>query len=76
LTIETIFAFCESHTGFWEYMPIERELPYLPRQWLINVAYTIIGAPFKKWVHQQIDIRNEKIRKVRHVEVKMSSEIA
>ena len=41
-------------------MPIEKELPKLPKQWICNVAYSIIGEPFRQWVLDQVEVRNAK----------------
>ena len=41
-------------------MPIEKELPKLPKQWICNVAYSLIGDPFRDWVMQQVEARNQK----------------
>jgi hypothetical protein len=35
----------------------------VPRQWLINVTYTILGTPFKAWVQGEIENRNEELAK-------------
>ena len=32
--------------NFRLYMPIVKEIPKLPKQFIINVAYSIIGTPF------------------------------
>jgi hypothetical protein len=42
-------------------MPIEKELHYLPRWWVCNIAFTVIGPPFKDWVDKMIKKRNEDI---------------
>ena len=36
------------------YLPDEKELHLLPRQWLANVIYTRIGEPFKAWVDYHV----------------------
>ncbi len=38
----------------WEYLPDERDLHRLPRQWVISVIFTVVGAPFEEWVSEQI----------------------
>ena len=43
-------------------LPIEpREVEKLPRAYLANVIYTIVGKPFRDWVDGAIKTRNEKI---------------
>jgi hypothetical protein len=41
-------------------MPIEKELSKLPKQWICNVAYSLIGDPFRDWVMHQVEARNQK----------------
>lgn len=30
----------------------------VPRQWVINIAYSVIGEPFNAWVKDEIATRN------------------
>ena len=48
----------------------------VPRQWLINVTYTILGAPFKGWVQSEIENRNEELAKKQNLLIDMDPEIA
>ena len=43
-------------------LPIEqREIEKLPRAYIANVIYTVVGQPFKEWVDGVIAMRNDKI---------------
>ena len=46
LAIKDIFANIANKDNFRWYMPVIRELNRLPKQWIINVAFTVIGEPF------------------------------
>ena len=46
-----------------DYLPDDRDMHKVPRQWLINVTYTLIGEPFSSWVKKEIAIRNEELAK-------------
>jgi hypothetical protein len=35
----------------------------LPKQWCINVAYSVVGDQFAGWVKAQIDERNARVTK-------------
>ena len=48
----------------------------VPRQWLINVAYTVIGEPFSTWVKDEISSRNEELAKKKKLLIDMDPEIA
>ena len=41
-------------------MPIEKELSKLPKQWICNIAFSLIGEPFRDWVMNQVEARNQK----------------
>ena len=55
-----ILDWCGDHPIVLEYLPDEREIRKIPKQWLINLVYSLVGNDFKAWVRQQIDARNEK----------------
>ena len=42
-------------------MPCVKELPKLPKQWISNVAYTVIGEDFASWVMEVVEYRNQKL---------------
>ena len=48
----------------------------MPRHYICNVIYTIIGDEFQKWANQRIDNRNEKVVKEKDMEINMDPEIA
>ena len=58
------------------YLPEDRDIHKLPRQWLLNVAYTIIGEPFNAWVQDEIVSRNIELAKKQNLMIKMDPEIA
>ena len=48
----------------------------VPRQWLINVAYTVIGEPFNAWIKDEIANRNEELARKQNLLIDMDPEIA
>ena len=50
LTIKTILEFGMRVESVSQYMPEDRDVPKLPRQWIINVIYSIIGDELREWV--------------------------
>ena len=62
--------------GLMEYLPDERELHLLPRQWLANVCYTVCGQSFKDWVTILINARHEKFKHKNNLMIEMDPEIA
>ena len=39
----------------------DKEILKLPKQFLVNVIYTIVGDGFADWIKDRIVARNEKI---------------
>jgi len=58
------------------YLPDEKELHLLPRQWLANVIYTKLGERFKEWVSHHVKERHEKYVVKRNMLIDMDPEIA
>jgi hypothetical protein len=61
LSIERILEKAGDWPDVWQYLPDERDMHRLPRQWLINVIYTVVGKPFQDWVDERIEQRNSKV---------------
>ena len=58
------------------YLPDKRELVKLPKQYLVNVCFKVIGPNFEIWMRQIIDERNQKIKEKQNLMISMDSEIA
>ena len=54
-----------------EYLPEDRDMHKVPRQWLINVAYAVIGESFSQWVRKEIAARNEELAKKQNLLIDM-----
>ena len=54
----------------------EKEWDKLPRQYLANVIYTIVGRAFQIWVDKKIEQRNEKVVKEHNMMIELDPEIA
>ena len=64
------------HPECHRYFPIAKELLKLPRQWIINVAVTVVGEPFRAWVKEQISARNIKVATEKDLNISLDPEIA
>ena len=61
LTIETILDFAKNYPKAMKALPKdEKEREKLPRQYLANVVYTIVGQPFYAWVEQGVQARKRQ----------------
>ena len=58
------------------FLPEDRDMHKVPRQWLINVAYTILGDPLRDWVKEEIVNRNEELAQKQNLLIEMDPEIA
>ena len=60
-----------------ERLPVEeKEWNLLPRQYLANLIYTVVGQPFQDWVDVKIQERNEKVVKEQNMLIELDPEIA
>ena len=57
-------------------MPEERDLPKLPRSWLANLIYTVVGDEFREWVAEKIRERNDKIASKNDLMIELDPAIA
>ena len=58
LTIEKIAEFVAPYHTIHHYLPDEKEIPKVPKQWLANVCNSVLKDVFKQWVRDQVDDRN------------------
>jgi len=61
LTVAKIVEFCKENEEVMSFLPDMKEIKTLPKDFLMNLLYTINGNPFKEWVRTHCNIRNEKI---------------
>ena len=76
LTTDLIMEFLQKYPEVFQYLPDEVELPKLPKQYLINVAYAIVQDDFSKWVKGQIEARNKKVAVEKNLLIEMDPEVA
>ena len=76
LSIKDIQAFASAYPQLARYFPIEKEMEKLPRQYIANLIYTVVGKPFAKWVEAQMRKRNEKLKADQDMMIDMDPEIA
>ena len=77
LTIEKMLRFADAWPKVAEHLPLEpREVEKLPRAYIANVIYTIVGKPFAEWVEAGISARNAKVQEKYDMMVDLDPEIA
>ena len=61
LTIEKILEAGIQYPMVKRYLPDDRDVGRLPRQWIVNLIYTLVGEDFKRWIGEKIRNRNDKL---------------
>ncbi len=59
-----------------DYLPDQRDMHRLPRQYIVNVVHTVIGQPIKDLVKASIKARNDQVAENRHLMIELDPEIA
>ena len=59
-----------------KHMPDEKEIPKLPKQWIINLASTTVGEQFDQWIIQKIFDRNQKLAEDNNLLISVDPEVA
>ena len=59
-----------------QWLPDLAEIPRLPKEFLANISYTVVGKQFSDWVKQQIEARNEKITIEKQLNIDLDPELA
>ena len=76
LSISAILTEFGDCAELWPYFPDKKEVAKLPRQWIVNVLYSVIGEPFSDFVRQQITDRNQKMQTDHNLNIELDPEIA
>jgi len=59
LSIEKMLEFAKGIDAVMKALPdLKREILRLPREYIANVIYTLVGEKFKEWVTARIEARN------------------
>ena len=79
LRIEDLLGFAAecNHGAALKYLPRDQlDIDRLPRQYVINVIYTLCGEDFEKWISKTIESRNDQLLKQRDLLIEMDPAIA
>ena len=57
------------------YFPAAQDIRKLPRQWVINVTYTLVGKPFADWVQAHMEARNQQLVEKHDMAIIMDPEV-
>lgn len=77
LTLFDLLSFAQNYPVVMTALPIEeKEVLKLPRSYIGNVIYTLVGQPFTDWVDGRVTARNEKLADERDMMIEMDPAIA
>ena len=65
-SVRAILEQAAHYPAIEQHLPDAKEHPQLPRQWVINICFTIGGDDFGRWAQRQQDNRNNKSRVAEH----------
>ena len=74
-SIKAILQQAANYPEVEQYLPDAKEHPQLPRQWLINVIFTIGGEDFGRWSQRMQDDRNNKMASDNNLLIDIDPEI-
>ncbi len=74
--MEDVLQFIGQYHVVLSYLPDERDIPKLPRQWIVNIGYSIIGDEFAAWVKAKVEERNKKLIEERELSIQLDPDIA
>ena len=64
LSIENMLEFAKGYPEALRALPmVQREINRMPREYIANVIFIIVGKPFQVWMNQRINERHEKVAK-------------
>ncbi len=76
LTVERMLFHVKDVVQVMKAFPIEqREIDKMPRYYICNVIYTLVGDKFKKWVEKKIQERTDKIMEEQDMAIDMDPEV-
>ena len=75
--MKEILTYLEDYPVVWDYLPETlTECKTVPRQWLINICFSILGDQFALWIHNQIVARNNRVATKGNMFIEMDAEVA
>ena len=58
-----------------QYFPDHRDRGYLNKQWVCDIAATVVGEPFETWVFNRVQERNNGVRVKESTDVMMDQAV-
>ena len=71
MTANDIETEARKHKNVSDFLPENRDMHKCPKQFLINIAYTVAGKPIAEFVNKGIVRRNEELAKKQNLLIDM-----
>jgi hypothetical protein len=75
LTIAIIMEKIQRTPEVLAYLPCMKEIEKLPKAWLCNTIYSVVGKDFLEWVEDCISKRNEKVTVAKDIMINVAPDI-
>ena len=75
LSIEHILERGREHRELDKYLPEDRDMERLPRQFIATIVRGLLTDKFDSWVETVIEERNEHVKSKRKLEIELCPEI-
>ena len=76
LSVEKILEFIADLPDIADFLPDDQDLVKTPKQWIVNVCAAVVGEPFKRWVGEQVEERNDHMAEKRSMMIAMDPVMA
>jgi hypothetical protein len=76
LSLDDVIEFASDFDLVKDYFPVGREMRKMPRQYICNMVYTILGEQFMKWVKNRVAARNSKVAVTNNLNVTLDPHVA
>ncbi len=77
LTVEAFINFAKGFPEAMRCLPVvEKEVEKLPRQYIINVLYTVLGERFSNWVEELVTARHQGVIEEGEQYIELDAEVA
>ena len=76
LSIDNLLKKAEETPAVFDYFPERRDFSRLPRQWIANVLFTVVGKPIGDFVSKAIKERNDRVVENRNLVIELDPAVA
>ena len=58
------------------YLPDDKDISRLPRYFIVNLLFTVVGAPIKEFISKRVRERNDEIAENRNLMIEVDAAVA